>query len=416
MGRSGFGTGRARVAACLIGVVAAAALAPSPAIRAAAVLVVNSTADDGGACEQPPVGDCTLREAIAAANAIPGADLIGFAIPGNGPHTIAPLFALPTVTERVTIDGYTQGDDTAATADDTRENTLVRGSNAVLKIELNGSGAGPVDGLTIAAANSVVRGLAINRFLRGIRIEGAAATGVTVAGNFVGTDPSGELDRGNTYDGLIVLGVNALIGGGTRAARNVISGNDADGITIANQARRTRVEGNLIGFAADGETVLVNDEDGVVVGPGSTGNRILGNAIGGNGALGINLRGGTENGAGVTANDPRDPDRGANDLQNFPVLASATTTGGGTTITGTLASRPGRSFAIQFFASPADGRRQGRTLIGQRRVVTDADGNARFSVPLASGRIVPVGQAVTATATDEVSGDTSEFSAPRLVT
>ena len=37
-----------------------------------------------------------------------GLDTIAFAVPGVGPHTIQPLSALPTVTDMVVIDGYTQ--------------------------------------------------------------------------------------------------------------------------------------------------------------------------------------------------------------------------------------------------------------------------------------------------------------------
>ena len=408
--------GRSRALALL----AVAALAigpmlpPAPAVHAAATFTVNSIADPGdGACQPLPVGDCTLREAITAANTMLGADTIAFAIPGNGPHTIAPGSELPAVTDRVTIDGYTQGASTADPADDARVNTLAAGSNAVLKIELDGSGAGGVHGLTIKAARSTVRGLAINRFLRGIQIEGAEATGVVVAGNFLGTDPTGTLDRGNTADGLIVLGPAALVGGPTRAARNALAGNGADGISIGPGARGTTVQTNLIGLAADGIGTLPNDEDGVVVGGTATGNRILGNAIAGSGLLGINLRGGSEDARGVTANDPRDLDAGANRLQNTPVLAAATTTGAGTTISGRLESRPNRSYLIQFFANPAPDRNEGSTFLGERRLTTDGAGRASFAVALPPARRVPAGRFVTATATDGATGDTSEFSAPR---
>src|SRR5262245_2230279 len=86
----------------------------------ASTITVNSTADtavDDGAC--------TLREAITAANtntasgAMMGecaageasptvVDTIAFAIPGAGVHTITPTSSLPSITEAVLIDGYTQ--------------------------------------------------------------------------------------------------------------------------------------------------------------------------------------------------------------------------------------------------------------------------------------------------------------------
>ncbi|MBM3882691.1 MAG: CSLREA domain-containing protein [Verrucomicrobia bacterium] len=62
--------------------------------------VVTSTLDPGdGVCN---AAECTLREAITAANANPGADVIAFDIPGSGVHTIQPLSELPPITEALT--------------------------------------------------------------------------------------------------------------------------------------------------------------------------------------------------------------------------------------------------------------------------------------------------------------------------
>ena len=58
---------------------------------------------------------------------------------------------------------------------------------------------------------------------------------------------------------------------------------------------------------------------GVFIGSGS-GNAIRENSISANGALGIDL-----NPTGVNANDPGDPDKGANLRQNYPVVTSAAT-------------------------------------------------------------------------------------------
>jgi hypothetical protein len=110
-------------------------------------------------------GVVTLREAITAANTNaapsgdttpgdPGPDTIAFDIPGTGVQTIHLASALPTITEPVVVDGYTQPGSS--------KNTLEGGENAVLLIELNG-GNSAIDGLTIAAGGSTVRGLVINR-------------------------------------------------------------------------------------------------------------------------------------------------------------------------------------------------------------------------------------------------------------
>src|SRR5689334_20385519 len=76
-----------------------------------ATFTVNSNADDDdGACQQPPAGDCTLREAINASNATTITkfpNLIKFAI-GTGVAVIAENTSLPAVTRPVTIDGTTQ--------------------------------------------------------------------------------------------------------------------------------------------------------------------------------------------------------------------------------------------------------------------------------------------------------------------
>ena len=128
-------------------------------------LTVNSTGDGGetstgdGVCDNG-TGACTLRAAIEEANASAGTDTIAFNIPGTGPHAIQPASALPTITDPVVIDGYTQ------TGASPNTNPVTTGSNAVLKIELDGSNAGAssVDGLLITTGSSVVRGLVINRF------------------------------------------------------------------------------------------------------------------------------------------------------------------------------------------------------------------------------------------------------------
>ena len=113
-------------------------------------------------------GVVTLREAITAANTNAvsgdaaagdaGLDTIEFNIAGAGPHTISPTSSLPTIVDPIFIDGFSQ---TGAMA-----NTAGIGSsiNAVLQIELDGSGVVGGNGLQISAGGSTVRGLVINRF------------------------------------------------------------------------------------------------------------------------------------------------------------------------------------------------------------------------------------------------------------
>ena len=461
-----------RALAILTAMMAAALVAElmaSPATAVSAVYTVNSTADhDDGACVQPapfnPNGDCTLREAINAANNTSGEDAINFSIPDSScnPTTkvctiqvggTAGLTAgtmLPNIREAVTIDGYTQRPCSSNSAPCSKANTNdladPQGDNANLLIELDGTSAGSAtSGLLIfnpggpIVSNVVIKGLVINRFTLGITMTGFGS-GNRVEGNFIGTDASGTADLGNSQAGVSVNGFGDTVGGTSPAARNVISGNNVEGVDLAGPG--SKVEGNYIGTKADGtfslgnfRGVLLRSNNTTVGGKDSgaaniiafnngaegvstnndanvIGNRILNNSIHSNGKLGINLLGGTEDANGVTKNDKKDPDTGANNLQNFPVLTSATTSSGTTTISGKLNSRPRKTFTIQFFSSQtadSSGNGEGKTFLGEiQQLKTSRKGSKGFSVPVSAP---PTGEnVITATATNNSTGDTSEFS------
>src|SRR5205085_9697107 len=94
----------------------------------------------------------------------------------------------------------------------------------------------------------------------------------------------------------------------------------------------------------------------------------------------------------------------------YPTLLAASRTGGSTTVRGKLNSRPGHTYRVELFASPAPdviGRGQGQTFLGAITVTTDAAGNA--PVTFTTSRLA-AGGFVTATVTDQATGDTSQFS------
>jgi hypothetical protein len=383
---------------------------------------------------------CTLRAAIQQANATPGADTINFNIQSIGVRTISPATDLPDVTDALTIDGYSQPGSSV--------NTLTKGTNAVLMIQLDGNNAAG-NGLEIVADDVVVRGLAIGRFnFNGIEVDNVegvgAPSGVRIQGNFIGTDASGTVARPNRFNGLNLResGGNNVIGGTSFSQRNLISGNGANGISIGTGNNGYNIEGNLIGTKKDATSALGNGNNGVtlssafdnfvgefspasaantiafnggdgvnVVGEETAGNRILSNSIFSNGRLGIDLVGGTENAAGATANDASDRDAGPNGLQNKPVITSAKTVGATTTIQAKLNSTPSDPFFVQFFSNPSGN--EGQKFIGSKSVSTNSNGNVTFT--FTPSQAVPVGQTVTATALDIVGGNTSEFSGPRTV-
>ena len=111
----------------------------------------------------------------------------------DGVKTIRPTTLLPPITNRVTIDGYTQPG--AST------NTAQTGTNAQLRVELDGSNLSSGDwGPRVESGDgTVIRGLVINRFNDdGIELE-ADATNTRIAGCFIGTDAAGTAARPNAY-------------------------------------------------------------------------------------------------------------------------------------------------------------------------------------------------------------------------
>ena len=232
---------------------AAAALVVSASIVSAVDFVVVNTA---------PEGPGSLRQAILNANSTPGSDRIVFNIPGAGVQKIAPGFNyLPKITDAVTIDGYTQPG--------SAPNTLARGSNAVVLIQIDGANADgiyyqdpPPIGLWIAAPNCTIRGLMITRFspfTSGIHCCAySAGYGILagdrtiIEGNFIGTDGSASTELGNKGAGIVIAGADYRIGGTSPAARNMIGGNGpgrgnpAAGIRVGSSTRGLII-GNHIG-------------------------------------------------------------------------------------------------------------------------------------------------------------------------
>src|SRR5258706_11118120 len=176
----------------------------------ASTITVNSIADTAA-----NDGQCTLREAITAANtntasggasgecaageASPAVDTIAFAIPGAGVHTITPTSTLPSITEAVLIDGYTQPGNGGP---DASMNTLPVGDDAVLLIEISGASAPGLTMINITgpAGGSTVRGLVINQTNAGHAIAvgfSIASSNNTITGNFIGLDPTGTTVPGS---------------------------------------------------------------------------------------------------------------------------------------------------------------------------------------------------------------------------
>ncbi len=233
----------------------------------------------------------SLQDAITQVNAH-SYDVINFNIStsdsgydsATNTWTIKPNPELPTITSKVTIDGYTQPGSFV--------NTLGEGDNAVLTIVLNGSNYGVGDGLTngnglhfgAGSDGSIVRGLCINQWLYcGILIEASAGSvsGISIIGNFIGTNAQGTQEMANAIgiglSGLIGFPntvANTIIGTIQKGDRNIIAGSfgNFEGWNGFNTFSLTSA---CIGTAADANTMMVNNYIGV----DKTGTQQLGNSL-----------------------------------------------------------------------------------------------------------------------------------------
>ena len=345
--------------------------------NATAPYVVTTTDDlDDGTCDAV---HCSLREAIAAAQAGGTLPIVQFAIPGSGPHVIRPTSALPTITRPLLLDGTSQTD--------------FAGSPTVV---ISGVDAPAGDGLVIQNDDAAVRGLVINGFTGAdIRLLGAGSSLIT--GNRIGTDVSGTVavrnPSGQAAAGIVIEGsAGNQVGGVTGGDPNLIAGVDAGVLVTGSGATGNRIVGNLIGTdsagspgagitgsgvriangasgnvvggAGSGERNVISGATGdavAVVDDATAGNTISGNAIDGNGGLGIDLGDdGVDPPAGIS-----NPTTGPNRHQARPLIDDVTAG----VVTGRVWGISG-SIHVEFFASSAcdpSGSGEGARFIGADR-------------------------------------------------
>lgn len=275
--------------------------------------------------------------------------------------------------------------------------------------------------------------------------DGGTASGNVIQGNQIGTDMTGSKsdeddtpfngnDWGNVLAGVVLENAaNTQLGGNTEAARNVIAGSYGYGVWISG----TQATGNVLHRNAIGTTItgtqlahgVGTGLAGVWIDGGSQsvigGSDVTSNTIGYSLGRGIVVASGTRNDLrynrifankgvpidlgddGVTPNDDGDPDVGANNLQNTPVITQVV----GKVITGTYNSFTNTAYSLEFYSypvcEPMPGGHLADTYLLTKTVTTNVSGTATFNVTLPNA--VPNGHFVSTTATDP-QGNTSEFS------
>lgn len=318
--------------------------------------------------------------------------------------------ALPQVTDPVTIDGTdTNGDPGVEIRD-----------------------AGGSTGLELVTENSVVEGVALGGFFDGIDFKGS---GNRICNSFVGTDLSGTVAEPNGVGVWIAPeSVGSEIGGENCASGgNVISGNEMMGVW--DDAEGTTVAGNLIGVGV-GNTELPNGTTpnpslpaGGVYATGT--DTTVGGIAGGEGnVIAYNkLSSIFAGGGGVISESFSVTIRGNSIFENegpgiffrliggppSPTLESASSTeGGSTVVNGTVFNEGTATFTVDLYANEACDEPEpgilageGEEYLGSATATTTPEGGGEFTANLP---VQPEGTVLTATATRESDGATSEFS------
>ena len=339
----------------------------------------NGVAITGGATGNTIGGDTANERNIISGNGNGGVDIFGVGVSGN---SVQGNYIGTDVTGTLAIPN-SEGIDLRTNA----SNNLIGGTAAGTGNLISGNTTAAID-IQTSDSNSV-------------------------AGNLIGTTVTGLASLENR-EGIFLSGgaSHNIIGGTTAAARNIISGNNGEGIHIQTAGSDSNVvQGNYIGLGSNGSTPVGNGGNGIEIllaasdnfiggtaagagnvisdntqfgvsiqNTGTTGNRVEGNFIGTDAAgtvplgnsLGISIASGaTDNIVGGSA-------AGAGNLisghtQSGIQIVSAGTSRNvvqgnliGTDVTGTLAL--GNSIGVNFQQSP-DSNLVGGISAGQGNII-----------------------------------------------
>jgi len=362
------------------------------------VITVTSNADSGPG---------TLRQAILTANGQTGLTTIDFAI-NSGLQTIAPLTALPAITQPVVIDGTSQPG-----FDGTPLIVLTGGS-------LPFSVAPSTPGLDIEVNSCTIKDLVINGFQENdLQLS---SNGNLVEGNFIGTNASGTgfSDVFATNIGINVTGSDNTIGGTASSAKNLVSGCYAGiSLNLVGSGSHNVVQGNYIGTDITG-TMALSNTFGVMVGANELESSITFDTIGGTVAGSGNLiSGNTLGGAYLSTGGIVEGNligTNATGTVSLPNSVGVFIEGGSNTVGGTVAgagnviagnSQTGVQVGRPDFAADATGNVIQGNWIGTNASNASGLGNGMYGVDVSEGSNNTIGG--TATGAGNIIGDNGEF-------
>jgi len=269
---------------------------------------------------------------------------------------------------------------------------------------------GPTDN-TVGGDTAGERNVISGNGRQGVAIGDDGTDNNVVSGNYIGTNASGTAALGNSWDGVQVFdgAQNNTVGGQTAGERNVISGNSQRGVHISSpDTNGNTVLGNYIGTDASGTLDRGNGQDGVRI-DASAKNNTVGpdNLITYNVDCGVSVHGSGTTGNTITQNSIYNNDDVGIELVlggNGNIPAPAVTAASERYAMGTA----GAGETVEVFTDPDSG---GKTYLGTTSAdgngiwlalgpftldayvtatATDAGGNtSRFSVPATPGDCCP---------------------------
>jgi hypothetical protein len=371
--------------------------------------VVKSLGDNltRGACEAGE-STCTLRGAIEAADGSEALDTINFGVAGVIHIEGEPL---PAITAPVHIDGASApgyvGEPVVAIDGTGAEEEgsvygldVVEGAAVIQALAIGGfrEGGSPAAGVHLASAGSQLCSSWIGFGLGGASLPNATGVevGVGSEGNTIGGSCGGVVYNyisGNDGWGVKDFGHETRVGYDNIgiSPEGAADGNELGGILVAVAAQRP-VIGSALGGSPGPVTIAYNGGPGVLEEIAASGARIRGNSIYGNAGKGIEIL--------------------AADRPTPPTIEAVTASLGGIFVDGAVTSGEEEPIELDFFASAVCGPLslgEGETFLGEGEIQVGEPGSNHFGAKVAAPASDDQSY-ITVTATEALSGRTTEFS------